>query len=236
MTRLVVVLAFAFAFCLSCRADDLYGEIHGNGIYTASDESKANRRLQAYKDEFAESGLLGLANRTDQALDAVLKVSITNLNRKGFRSLAREVDQGRMKFRGEVTRLTMNPSRDIGDFEPLSDWLAGIYDKIEAALGYEICRALRISDIKTFNYTIPIVFRPCSVDMDEYELHFVHDAKYRGLFPVVVYWVSSMTCNMATFGAGAFFICSPISMLIEMGADRWVGPWLSPRIWGAFCD
>jgi hypothetical protein len=129
----------------------------------------------------------------------------------------------------------MQGGRNIGDFKPLSQWLAGVYDKIEAALGHEICYALRLSDIKTINYAIPVVFSPCDEGEIEFELHFIHDPNYRGLAPVVTYWVTVITCDVATYGAGTFFICSPIGMVTEFAMDRWVAPKIAPKLYDLIC-
>jgi hypothetical protein len=214
-----------------------YPKIYGDGIYSTAERADSQRRLTAFKKEIATHGLLRLAERTEQAMGAIFKVAVVNLKRRGHYALARDVSYQWEERKGAliVLSLGMTTGRDIGDFEPLSKWLADVYDRIEGALGYELCRALRISDIKSLNHGIRVVFSPCGYGLSEFDMHFVHDSRYRGVFPVVVYWVSNLTCTIATWGAG-FFLCSPISMLIELGADKYVGPWLAPKLYSWACD
>lgn len=236
MKKLLVILFAALCLSVMAQADtEMYEEIHGNGIYTVSQENEASGRLERLVRRFDEGGLVEMAEETERDLDGLFWIAVRNLKRRGHYGLAREIESGWRKQKDTLFILALKSNRDIGDFKPLSQWLATAYDKIEAALGLEICRALRLSDIKTYNYTIPVVFRPCSVNEMQYELHFIHDSKYRGFFPTTAYWATSITCSVATFGAGYFFICSPIAMLVELGADRWAAPWLAPRIWEAAC-
>lgn len=232
MIRLIVVLCIAL--CLSAHAD-LYTEIHGDGVHTTGQQQTAEKKLQALHDEFERGGLTAMAERTDKALNGLFWVAIRNLKKHGHYSTAKKMEREWNEQRGKLYTF-MRAGRDIGDFEPISLWLAAAYEVLEYTLGYEICRALRLSDIKTFNYTIPVVFSPCKHGFLEFEMHFVHDAKYRGLAPVVSYWVSVITCSVATYGAGYFFICSPIGMLVELGMDRWAAPWLAPKIYNLACE
>lgn len=183
---------------------------------------------------FADSDLR-MARKADRALDTLFKVSIHQLKVKGHKDTAQEIERGWKRHNGSVYRIVVYGKRDIGDFEPLSKFLADAYDKIEAKLGVQLCYSLRISDIKTLNYTIPVVFNPCSVDENEYFMHFVHDDTYRGFAPVVAYWGSMVVCIGATYGAGALAICSPIAMAIEFAVDSRIAPAVAPRIYERKC-
>lgn len=236
------LVVFAIALCLAAAAEpegsSLYTEIHGNGVYATKEYAESDKRIREYEAEFRDAGFVRLAERTTEALDAIFYIAKRNLRRKGEYALEKEIKNGWEFHRQTLITfaLNMGQGRPIGDFEPVSEWLKIAYEKIEDALGVEVCRALRLSDIKTINHAVPVVFRPCQFGEAEFNYHFIHDDVYRGLFPVVIYWVSSITCSMATFGAGYFFICSPIAMLIEAGADRVIAPWLAPKLYSWACE
>lgn len=231
MLKLICILFVAL--CLAAHGDD-YTEIHGNGIYSTSQESQAEKHSKKLQRELEEGGLGRMAVRTNFALGGLFKVAVMNLKRRGYYEEANTIERGWRARDGEIVRLQQE-ARDIGDFEPLMTWLAVAYEIIEFKLGYNLCYTLRITDLKTFNYTIPVVFKPCKYTLDDFTEHFVHDERYRGLCPVVAYWTTSITCSIATFGAGYFFICSPIAMLVELGFDKWAAPWLAPKIYNLAC-
>lgn len=236
MVRLLVVLLIALSMSAAAAFGDMYTEIHGDGIYTVAENEDASRRVEKMRREIEIGGLKRLAEHTARDLDALMKIAAWNLKRKKYYSQASQLEREWKYHRVALTSFMMEDGRAIGDFEPLSQWLAEKYEMLELILGYEVCRALRLSDIKTFNYTIPVVFKPCEHGLPEFELHFIHDDRYRGLMPVVSYWATSITCSIATFGAGYFFICSPIAMLVEVGVDKWAAPWLAPRIFNMACS
>lgn len=242
---MLLLVVFIALLCATLRADEssslesdpLWIEVHGNGIYTTSDKDAASKKAQKLGDEFNKGGMLALAKKTDRALESIIHTGYLNLRHKGFATEAAWLNNEWQKHVGEVERLVKNPSsRSIGDFEPLSKYLAIAYELLEFKLGYQLCYTLRLSDLKSLNYGIPVVFRPCPYGEAEFELHFIHDMRYRGLFPVVAYWSTVLSCSVATFGIGIFFICSPIAMLVELGVDRAVAPWLAPRLYSLACS
>lgn len=235
---LFVVWFIASLFCLAKAAGSQsgYEEIHGNGVYTVSEERDARERGELVRRDIETRQLVALADRTNSALSGIVRIGVLNLKRGGYYSQARELEQGWKQHDGELQRLVIQPARDIGDFEPLSKYLAVAYEILELKLGHKICYALRLTDIKTLNHAIPVVFRPCPYGLDEFTLHFVHDALYRGLAPVVTYWTTVITCSIATYGAGYFFICSPMGMVTELAMDRWIAPALAPRLFNLVCN
>lgn len=224
----------------TAKADDVYEAIYGTGTYTATQQTEADKRVHALGREISEGGFMTLAEKSEEALDGIFKISILNLKRHGYRELAREIKKEWDERRGTLILLSLGLDegyRPIGDFAPLSQWLAEVYERIEAALGLELCRLLRISDIKTLNYSLRVAFRPCFHGIIEFGYHMIHDDNYRGLLPVLTFWSVQITCSVATFGAGIIaFICSPIAMLCEAGMDRVVAPWLVPRLWILACE
>ena len=111
------------------------------------------------------------------------------------------------------------------------------------ALGVEVCKALHLSDIKTFNFTLPIVFRPCSFPMDavtitrkaEYRNHFAQGKVYYGLVPVITYWAINAPCMIGTAGL-ATMLCGPAASIAEWFMGYSIAPWLSDKIFDGVCN
>lgn len=177
-----------------------------------------------------------LALHTDEALNNVIRVAVANL-KSVDENLAYEIQfEWDSKWHGDLLK------RDIGDHAPLSQWLADTYNKIEAKLGVELCKALHLSDLKTFNYCIPIVFRPCTYPIDhvvesrrqDYQDHFAMGKVYYGLVPVVTWWAMSSACWIGTVGVGAF-VCSIATAGAEWAMGHVLCPPLSNRIFDSVC-
>lgn len=212
-------------------------EIHGNGIYPVSTEKDAEIRAQKIASEIESSDMRALAKRTDQAIAMLIKVGVLNLRKRGFYKDADWMESQQKLHRNEVQRLVESSSKSIGDFEPISYFLAVAYETLEMRLGYQICYMTRLSDIKSLNFCIPVCFRPCRYPLSEFELHFIHDELYRGLAPVIAYWGTLIPCSIATFSMGIIFpVCSPLAMAVELVMDRALAPYLAPKIYSLVCD
>ena len=232
----VLVLFFTIPARGNYTNDDLfvlYPEIYGDGTYTTEAQEVSYNRAQAIKREVELGGLLRLAQLTDDTIGRLLSLAIRNLERRGHFETAREIQEEWDFYQGAIVVVVLG-RRPIGDFEVWSAWLHETYRKIESKLGNELCRALRISDLFTINAS-RAVFRPCVHGYAEFHNHLVHDHLYRGLLPVVSYWVSTIGCQVAAAGT-AFFLCSPVALLIEFSVDRWVAPFVADRLWGLLCD
>lgn len=189
------------------------------------------------KKSIEHGGARVLASYTDSAMDGYFRVVVMNLKRLGHRQTAYQLQSEWAQHKGKLTQIVDYGDRYIGQYDPISEFLARWYDKLEALLTLEVARALRISDIKTFNYCIRVVIlSPCTYGVHDFYEHFVHDAKYRGLFPVLVYHTSNLSCSLASFGTLVYWACGPLSSLIEMGADRWLGPKIAGPLYDAFCN
>lgn len=220
----------------SSISEDQWTEIHGSGVQTKEEKEVSNKRADRIAREIYEDKMVVLARKTDRSLAAIIDIGTRNLRLRGYKKEATELQSGYYKLTHFVEKTVLKGVRDIGDFEPLSKYLAVAYEVLEYKLGYQICYTLRLTDIKSLNYAIPVVFHPCKFGLSEFELHFVHDIKYRGLLPVVSYWTTVITCSIATFGAGYFFVCSPLAMGVEFAMDRWVAPALAPKIYNLVCN
>jgi hypothetical protein len=232
------------------QADKWYAEVNGDGTCSDYDNYSAGKYVSCFLAERRANNFgrsfdtpLKMAHITDKAIQGIMKIAAWNLGARGFEEEAIQLEQEMVYHEGEIERIISRKGYDIGDFKPLSSWLAGAYSKIEHLLGYEVCYALRLSDIKTINYALPICFNPCPTGLGEFTAHFcgdahVHPSKpnhYRGLAPVVSYWVTDITCSISTFGAGWAFVCGPLSMVVERFVDWKIAPALAPRIFERVC-
>lgn len=145
---------------------------------------------------------------------------------------------------------------DMGDHDPLSQWLANLYDKLLALLGQKVMDMTHLSDIKVFNFATPVVFHPKASEkwcvetlkehpedtcIAEYRRHFAGTRWQRvddpfakslhdGLIPVICYWLAWGACEAATWGTGWFIICTPIGDVCEVLAERYLAPPMSDKI------
>ena len=166
-----------------------------------------------------------IRERTNLALDAIISVAYTQLKQNGHSEEAALLkEQWNNQWYGYLLRV-----RDIGDHDPLSQWLADTYQKLEDILGKEICEFLHLDDINTVNFALPVVFS-CTIAFHkgDYQMHFVP------LSGVVTYWGTVLSCWVFTSGIGSFF-CSPLGMLTERLMVRYIAPGLSDRIYDTFC-
>lgn len=210
-------------------------------------------KVFAMRDDIHNRHMLSLAEHSDRALDGMIRVSTQRLQEEGFTEEAYFL-QGTWdaQYKGYLTKLVL-ASRvttrdgisilDIGDHQPLIQWLATAYALIELKLGVATCVALHISDIKTMNFCIPVVFSPCTFKMDsvtggrkeEYNRHFSQGEVYYGLVPVITYWVLDISCIAGTSGI-ATMLCMPVSSAAEYFMGKYVAPKLSDFIFDKACS
>lgn len=234
--KLILALALMTSFAFADFSDPAFVEIHGNGVYSTAQKTAAEKRLSSIEKDFKGGNKVAMAERANMAMRAIFRIANLNLKRHGYYDTAAEVDAGWRRLDGELVRLVKTGTRDIGDFAPWSNQLAVLYLIIEAKLGYQLCYTLRITDLATFIWTPPVVFHPCVYGQTEFLLHFAtNDPRYRSFMPVVSYWLTNITCSVATFGAGYFFVCSPLAMGVEMLANKVVAPRLGEFIYDRAC-
>lgn len=209
-----------------------YEEIHGNGEYTHQEIEESKTLLKKVQPELQNLERLAVLSNT--AIRSMVKIATTNLRKKGYVRKARQINREWKRLDGTLIKIARG-ERNIGDFEPLSNWLAVTYEAIEMKLGFENCQLLRLTDMKTFNFGLRVVFRPCLYGNDEFYLHFVRDYKYKGVAPVAAYWAVSLSCSIATYSVGWFFICSPIGILVENGVMYKLAPWAAPKVYAKAC-
>lgn len=190
-----------------------------------SEKMEISPRTHKIANEFGRDVKRGdLPSLTNKALDSIILRGATELKAKGHSGEAEKMlSEWENQWRGNLL------SRDLGDHAPLSQWLAEKYDMMEFILGKSVCHALRLDDIKTINYAIPVVFKCIDdVDVAEYEKHFVP------LMGVVSYWSTLIGCTIGTWGTG-FMFCGPIAMGVEYITETFVAPKLNPYAWEKAC-
>lgn len=197
---------------------------------------------------YAEMIAIKTQNRINFALNEAIKVATEELDKKddrGAHQLAAEIRYGWFNTYGG----TAFGYSYIGAHAPISSWLAKEYDSIELVLGKDFCLNSHIADIKTINYTIPVVFTPCSFSMDgiqgprnvEYKNHFCGRSSqtteyYHGLVPVVTYWAIYGGCTAGTSGIGFAFLCSLGAGIGEQIMSNEIAPGLSDDVYFHFCQ
>lgn len=179
-----------------------------------------------------------LRARTNKTVDAMVKVSVAELKRKGAVKLSEKITQEYETtyhdFMGGDEEDFILPFRS--GFRPVGDhagveWLLKIHANIEFVLGETICRAIRLHDIWTLAMTIPVVFS-CEDNVDQME-YFLHFDPFAG---IVSYWVSYAICSGASMASGMVFACGFIGMAVEQIVTRFIAPPLSPSCWKKACS
>lgn len=228
MKRLTTLLALSFLMVGSIRATALQSEV------------------LRIRNEIASGKMDAVAQNTEAMLWSIVKVANANLKAKGRVDLATKYEyEWNNKYKGMlVNRAKLHfIYGDIGDHHPLVQWLADFYNTVEATLGIEVCKMLHISDIKSVNFSIPVVFRPCTFPMDavtisriyEYKNHFAEGAVYYGLVPVVTWWAVSIGCWSGTAGVGSF-LCGIAATGAEWTMGKIVAPNLSNFVFRSACS
>jgi|GEM_PF-1191807 len=168
-----------------------------------------------------------------QALEVIVRASLNVLKAEGYTQYAER------KEREWNTSFSLNSSNglgalDLGDHAPLSQWVAGFYDGLEARIDRKWLKLFMIYDLKIFNYGIPVAVRPGGNPRTrqpwgekEYGLHFVP------VSAASVYWISNGACSVAVpppFSLG----CGVAAMLPRLGMEHLVAPGLSKAIYKRF--
>jgi len=185
--------------------------------------------------------LEAFAEYSNSAIGAIIRKAAQDLRFKGSFQLARKLEKDWAQYNGVLVQMAQThrgqmSMRDIGDFEPLNQWLSDAYEQIEASLGYTHCYSQRISDLKTINHGITVVFKPCEYEYAEFFKHFASDdPKYRSVLPVVSFWATLMGCYAGSYGTGFFMVCGGAAVMVESLVDQNLAPMLAPKIYEGAC-
>lgn len=231
--KALLILTVLFSFANLSFAD-------WDSYFRQKEKEIADKALAQIEQEVQT--LEGFATYSNASIGAIINKSVRALRLKGSWRLAYDLEKGWAQLDGELVRLAKNQKsnlgiRAIGDFEPLNQWLSDAYEQIEADLGYAYCYSQRITDLKTINHGLTVVFKPCDYGYNEFFLHFASDdLKYRSLLPVVSYWATVMGCYAGSYGTGVFMFCGAAGILVESLVDQELAPMLAPKIYGGACQ
>lgn len=191
--------------------------------YHRGSEKRIVRQIEADIDS---RGMIALAERTNFALDSVVRRATAALKDRGYaRDALRFETEWETKHFGSIMLV-----KDLGDHQALSKFLTELYDFLIKTIGEKAVKWLHLHSIYVFNYSIPVVFRPCNSEWDkrDYNLHFTPFVSHVG------YWCAYIGCMAATSGIGSFF-CGPIGMGCEWILDEYVAPKISDRLYDRIC-
>lgn len=189
----------------------------------------------------------------DEAFDAMFKEAQRQLWKNGFGDLAE-----RLKFEWEGTyKGSLLRYGEVGDHQPLSDWVAVWYMLMEQVLGENVMEMSHLKDIWVLNFTIPVTFEPhadsvwCKEQLqaypedtcaDEYRRHFAGTKYYgddpyataalhHGFSGVCTYWLVFAGCEAALWGTDFTLVCGLAGDGAEAVMEKWPAPKISVRIW-----
>ncbi|MBU6375721.1 MAG: hypothetical protein KGQ59_06985 [Bdellovibrionales bacterium] len=162
------------------------------------------------------------------AISGLIATAVERLEQEGHQDLADEISGEWVQV--AATNFSAFGLLDLGDHQPLNQWLARTYSKIESKLGPTICKVLGLYDLKILNYAIPVVFRPNggggdSWDKEEYRKHFV---PFSG---VVTYWSVNVSCRVWAVGLWVRG-CGIAAAISRFSMEKWIAPYVSDRVYG----
>jgi len=230
MFKRIILFSCLFAAC--GRADNSQAKSVDVSYDTAGDEAAMSELLRN-GDE------VKLAAKADKAIENMVFRAVFELKKKGLDKDAVAVySEYSTKFSGRLAAMTLARVEgrlgDIGDYAPMSEFLVRLHTKLLSVLGQDLMDFTHLEDIKTFNYTIPVVFHfdtipDGAIDLAQYGLHFIPFSGVTG------YWVTWGVCTVATYGMGAvFFVCTPAALIVKHVTVKRLAPPLSPRFYGFF--
>lgn len=209
-------------------------------IDQASREAKKNLDVDAINKELKGvfKDRIQTAIKADEALEGLLRRADTVLRHMGHDKLADDTFYEYMMFyRGYFQRFAWG-YKEIGDHEPMSEWLDNLHKKIEDAVGEVLCEFFHFHDLYIFNYAIPVMLEPEAYDLKEYKDHFSGHLiwgwywEHHGGAGVITYWTVEIACTVMTNGLGIIpFVCSPIAGFAEHIMDKSIAPPIATWIW-----
>ena len=151
------------------------------------------------------------------ALDALIGHAVDLLRAEGQATEAHELRRDWDEHKSALSSL------ELGDHAPLSPWLALRYDWLEQRLGSRLLESSGLSDLKIFNFAIPVAHDPGNPawDRDEYRRHFV---PYAG---ASTYWVAFGACSSSSLPSS---VCKPGAKVLRSLIQNSVAPEISDRV------
>ncbi len=196
----------------------------------AFDEKPA---LQSLREDLAQGDAIRVAERTDHAIDAMIKVAGIKLRRMGDRRLAESIEHDwRQHFEGHLISF-VSGAEDLGDHAAWSFWIEAVYLILEAKLGTVTMQLLHLDDLHTVNLAVPVTLHLAiigddPIDVTEYGKHF------EPLAGVLAYWGTFLACEIVTYSTGIFLICAPAGMAAELITVNFIAPYFTPTLYERF--
>lgn len=192
---------------------------------------KPDLELERFEREFDQGQFVHMAERTEAALETMLRLAHSELWKRGYPDEAeRMIYEWREFWAGYLPMIVM--LEGLGDHAPLSVWLAEWYDRIESMLGPATMRLLHLDDIEVLNYSIPVVFHLKQisepVDLPEYGVHWI---PFTGS---VAYWSVLLSCEIVTSGSGWRLVCNPGATAGEFAMIKLIAPRYTERAYAHF--
>jgi len=248
----IIILCLMFLVSSSAHASDdslkpedyRLGKRYG---YTASDMKKAHKeaKKKINQDKMArdiaqtfEKDPFKSAELVDEAINNMLSMADVMLRAEGHDDIADDIEMEYLIAYQNYFKRQMLGILEMGDHEPMSDWLRTVHERIHNAIGDFLCQQTHLHDIWILNHSIPVVFSPESYTLKDYKDHFAGHLiwgwwwEHHGFAGVVTYWVINGACIGMTYGLGVVtFVCSPIATLGEEIMDKRIAPDMGERIW-----
>lgn len=124
--------------------------------------------------------------------------------------------------------------KDLGDHSPLLPWLEGFFQKVSDKYGTIILSLPMISEVRTLNFAIPVVFSPHGswqmADVDsriEFRKHFIPFAN------IITYYAANYGCLYVVQqnGLGQFKkLCTKAAEKLKFVMGRYIAPVISDFI------
>lgn len=183
----------------------------------------ALKKARTFGEE-VQSGELRL--KADEAIGIIIENAASELSKRG---MVLEANIILAEWRGTYAGFLLGKNRAIGDHEGIS-WMLSIHDRIHDLIGEQVCHALRLHDLYTLAYCLPMMLycaneSQATVAASEYEVHFS-----TGL-GIIAYWVSWSGCLVL----GGNMACGLLGQVIEGIVVRCIGPKLSPKFYPKSC-
>ena len=244
-----IILAALFMFSTALMADVAEKPTSLDMGYTTAELSALQKSREAevdvemikrnVSDAFEAQDLLA-AVYSDQAMGAIMSHAVNVLKYYGYAKKAERIGYEYERFYKTAFTDKFLGAKEIGDHEPLNEWVKQVHEDIEAEIGEYLCNFLHLHDMFILNYGVPVTMHPELYALNEYNDHFAGHIKegrkwvfkHHGVAGVVTYWGVNIACSVGTAGMGMVsFVCGPMSTAAEVGMDKFIAPPLGEKIW-----
>lgn len=184
--------------------------------------------------DLEQANRVTMAVRVDNAIDAMVKVAVKRLHIQHKHELARNIERDwEDKFQGMVVGIVTG-QEDLGDHAAWNGWIQVLYLLLLDNFGPSVMSLLHLDDLYIVVMATPVVLHfdiitdPETIDQEEYGKH------WEPLGGVLAYWGVYIACTGATWGTGAWVLCTPAGMAGEYVTYNYIAPRFTPSLWGRF--